>query len=73
MSTISTTDYRGAYHFSPNEKWMNDPNGMVFSKASIICSINIIHLVPHGDRCIGACRDQGSVYLGRASCGYGAG
>lgn len=32
MSTISTTDYRGAYHFSPNEKWMNDPNGMVFFK-----------------------------------------
>ncbi|WP_337033854.1 glycoside hydrolase family 32 protein [Paenibacillus illinoisensis] len=32
MSTISTTDYRGAYHFSPNEKWMNDPNGMVYFK-----------------------------------------
>lgn len=23
-------DYRGEYHFSPKEKWMNDPNGMVF-------------------------------------------
>lgn len=32
MSTISTSDYRGIYHFSPKEKWMNDPNGMVFFK-----------------------------------------
>ncbi|OWR30908.1 glycoside hydrolase [Saccharibacillus sp. O23] len=30
--TIQTTkpDYRGTYHFSPAEHWMNDPNGMVF-------------------------------------------
>ncbi|CAI6084494.1 Levanase [Paenibacillus sp. JJ-100] len=32
MSTISTNDYRSTYHFSPKEKWMNDPNGMVFFK-----------------------------------------
>ncbi|MGC5774571.1 glycoside hydrolase family 32 protein [Paenibacillus pabuli] len=32
MSTITTSDYRGVYHFSPKEKWMNDPNGMVFFK-----------------------------------------
>lgn len=30
MSTISTTDYRSVYHFSPKEMWMNDPNGMVY-------------------------------------------
>ncbi|MEJ8306353.1 glycoside hydrolase family 32 protein [Saccharibacillus sacchari] len=30
--TIQTAkpDYRGAYHFSPQQNWMNDPNGMVF-------------------------------------------
>ncbi len=30
--TIQTTkpDYRGTYHFSPADHWMNDPNGMVF-------------------------------------------
>lgn len=30
--TIQTTkpDYRGTYHFSPANHWMNDPNGMVF-------------------------------------------
>mgnify|MGYP000049654006 CR=1 FL=1 len=35
ISTISMTDYysepyRSQFHFSPEEKWMNDPNGMVF-------------------------------------------
>ena len=24
--------YRPQYHFSPEEKWMNDPNGVVFHK-----------------------------------------
>ncbi|WP_170315048.1 glycoside hydrolase family 32 protein [Saccharibacillus brassicae] len=27
---ITKPDHRGEYHFSPKEKWMNDPNGMVF-------------------------------------------
>ncbi len=30
MSTIAKRNYRGVYHFSPKEKWMNDPNGMVY-------------------------------------------
>ncbi|MFC4098978.1 glycoside hydrolase family 32 protein [Paenibacillus xanthanilyticus] len=30
MSTMIQHDYRSVYHFSPREKWMNDPNGMVF-------------------------------------------
>ncbi|AIQ73055.1 glycoside hydrolase family 32 protein [Paenibacillus odorifer] len=30
MSTIAKQNYRGVYHFSPKEKWMNDPNGMVY-------------------------------------------
>ncbi|MBB3125671.1 levanase/fructan beta-fructosidase [Paenibacillus rhizosphaerae] len=30
MSTFLSHNYRGAYHFSPKENWMNDPNGMVF-------------------------------------------
>ncbi|MBT8308101.1 MAG: glycoside hydrolase family 32 protein [Maribacter sp.] len=38
-TTIETTDmeyymepYRPQFHFSPEEKWMNDPNGMVYHK-----------------------------------------
>ncbi|WP_454190711.1 glycoside hydrolase family 32 protein [Paenibacillus sp. Marseille-Q7038] len=30
MSTIAKQNYRGLYHFSPKENWMNDPNGMVY-------------------------------------------
>ncbi|WP_213532740.1 glycoside hydrolase family 32 protein [Paenibacillus sp. J45TS6] len=30
MSTIAKQNYRGIYHFSPKENWMNDPNGMVY-------------------------------------------
>ncbi|WP_339323322.1 glycoside hydrolase family 32 protein [Paenibacillus sp. FSL W8-0194] len=32
MSTIAKQNHRGAYHFSPRENWMNDPNGMVYFK-----------------------------------------
>ncbi|MWV45675.1 glycoside hydrolase family 32 protein [Paenibacillus sp. HJL G12] len=32
MSTMLKQNHRGAYHFSPKEKWMNDPNGMVYFK-----------------------------------------
>ncbi|AJY75874.1 glycoside hydrolase family 32 protein [Paenibacillus beijingensis] len=32
MSTMIKHNYRGKYHFSPKEKWMNDPNGMVYFK-----------------------------------------
>ena len=28
--TLYTEKYRPQYHFSPKEKWMNDPNGMVY-------------------------------------------
>ncbi|MFD1886616.1 glycoside hydrolase family 32 protein [Paenibacillus wenxiniae] len=30
MSLQIQHDYRGAYHFSPANGWMNDPNGMVY-------------------------------------------
>lgn len=30
MTTMHTQNYRGTYHFSPRENWMNDPNGMVY-------------------------------------------
>lgn len=29
-STYYTEKYRPQYHFSPEEKWMNDPNGLIF-------------------------------------------
>ncbi|SDG27962.1 fructan beta-fructosidase [Fontibacillus panacisegetis] len=32
MTTSIKETYRGLYHFSPKEKWMNDPNGMVYYK-----------------------------------------
>ena len=27
---MNTERYRPAFHFTPNENWMNDPNGMVY-------------------------------------------
>ncbi|HPF97734.1 MAG: glycoside hydrolase family 32 protein [Flavobacteriaceae bacterium] len=30
LVTIGDNDYRPVVHFSPDEKWMNDPNGMVY-------------------------------------------
>ncbi|WP_080837683.1 glycoside hydrolase family 32 protein [Cohnella massiliensis] len=30
MSTVAKQNYRGRYHYSPKEKWMNDPNGLVY-------------------------------------------
>lgn len=32
MSNIKLENYRNAYHYSPRENWMNDPNGMVYFK-----------------------------------------
>jgi fructan beta-fructosidase len=32
MSNIKHENYRNAYHYSPRENWMNDPNGMVYFK-----------------------------------------
>lgn len=29
---MTKQNYRGRYHFSPKENWMNDPNGMVYFK-----------------------------------------
>ena len=30
-SAYYTEDYRPQFHFSPEEKWMNDPNGLVYN------------------------------------------
>lgn len=30
MPAIIKQNYRGIYHYSPQEKWLNDPNGMVY-------------------------------------------
>jgi fructan beta-fructosidase len=32
MSAITKQNYRGVYHFSPQQNWMNDPNGLVYFK-----------------------------------------
>ncbi len=32
MSDYYTETYRPQFHFTPEEKWMNDPNGMVYHK-----------------------------------------
>lgn len=30
LVTVGDKDYRPVFHFTPQEKWMNDPNGMVY-------------------------------------------
>ena len=30
--TVGDSDYRPTYHFTPENNWMNDPNGMVYYK-----------------------------------------
>jgi len=32
MTDYYNEPYRPQFHFSPEEKWMNDPNGMVYHK-----------------------------------------
>ncbi len=49
-----TESHRPEFHFTPAEKWMNDPNGMVYHKAFIICFSNIILILPNGAQCTGA-------------------
>ncbi len=31
-TSIATEKYRPQFHFTPKEKWMNDPNGLVYNK-----------------------------------------
>lgn len=45
--------YRPQFHFSPQNNWMNDPNGMVYYQGEYHLFINIILKVPYGDLCIG--------------------
>ena len=47
---------RPEFHLTPRTGWMNDPNGFPGIRVSIICSINIIHMNPSGDRCTGDMR-----------------
>jgi hypothetical protein len=48
LVVLDETDYRPNYHFTPALHWMNDPNGLVYYKGSIICFISIIRMEIHG-------------------------
>jgi len=32
LVTLTETDYRPLYHFTPSRNWMNDPNGLIYNK-----------------------------------------
>lgn len=44
MSTIAKQKYRGVYHFSPKEKWMNDQTEWFILRVNIICSFSTIRV-----------------------------
>jgi len=46
-------EYRPQFHFSPPEKWMNDPNGLVYNKGIYHLFINITQKILFGGLCIG--------------------
>ena len=48
--------YRLQYHFSPPQKWMNDPNGLIYETEPIIYSISITLKISFGDLCTGGMR-----------------
>ncbi len=50
---ITNDRYRLNYHIMAPSGWINDPNGFVFLKATIIFSTNIILNQLNGDQCIG--------------------
>lgn len=68
MSTIAKQNYRGVYHFSPKEKWMNDPNGMVYfedeyhlffqhhpggmTMGAMHCTMRSVRILLHGRSCL---------------------
>ncbi len=47
--------YRLQVHFSPKEKWMNDPNGMVFYYKGFMFVFNTIQMILFGGNALGAC------------------
>ena len=59
--------YRPQFHYTPAKNWMNDPNGLVYYKASTTCSTNTIRrATTWGNMCWGHA-SEGSGALGRAS------
>ena len=59
---IEEEKYRPSFHFTPENNWMNDPNGMFYLNGTFHLIFNIIQNQMFGARCIGGML-QVKIYL----------
>ena len=52
---VQQAKMRQKYHFMAEQGWINDPNGLIYFKGKYHFFISIIHMMPIGERCTGAC------------------
>ena len=65
---MSIERYRPAFHFTPNENWMNDPNGMVYYEGEYHLFLSIQSFWKHlGSYELGACCKYRSCEMGTPS------